>query len=140
MLTQICSATEIIFCHFRPFFALSPHYWPWKLKFGKDVKNTWRYYPFTHVYHKSRSYDGRFLRLPFDPPKKPKNQNFEKIKKRLGMLSFNTCVPQMMIIWSMVPEISSTKDRIFCHLGLFFALLPPIQPRKSKFWKNEKNS
>ena len=25
-------------CHFRPFFALLPHYWPQKLKFGKNVK------------------------------------------------------------------------------------------------------
>ena len=62
MLTQIWSATDIIFCHFRLFPALLPHYWPRKLKFGKNVKNTWRYYPFTHVYHKSRSYDVWFLR------------------------------------------------------------------------------
>ena len=44
----------------------------------------------------------------------------------------------MTIIWCMVPEISSTTDIIFCgYFGLFFALLPR-QPRKSKFWKNEK--
>ena len=30
--------------------------------------------------------------------------------------------------------------RIFCHFGLCFALLPPLQPRKSKFWKKWKNS
>ena len=29
-------------CHFGPFFALLLHYWPWKLKSGKNVKNTWR--------------------------------------------------------------------------------------------------
>ena len=46
-----------IFCHFRSFFALLPHYWPQILKFGKNVKNIWRYYPSTHVHHKSRSYD-----------------------------------------------------------------------------------
>ena len=28
----------------------------------------------------------------------------------------------------------------FCHIGLFFALSPPYGPRKSKFWKNEKNT
>ena len=58
-LTQIWSAADTIFCHFRPFFALLPHYWPQKLKFGKKKykKNTWRYYPFTHVHHKSRLYD-----------------------------------------------------------------------------------
>ena len=39
MLTQIWSApTDVIFCHFRPFFALLPHCWLWKLKFGKNVK------------------------------------------------------------------------------------------------------
>ena len=39
----------------------NPWYWPRKLKFGKKVKNTWRCYPFTHVYHKLRS-DVWFLR------------------------------------------------------------------------------
>ena len=45
-----------------------------------------------------------------------------------------------MIIWRMVPEICSTTDRIFCHSGPFFALLLLYGPRKSKFWKNEKNT
>ena len=44
MLTQIWSATDI-FCHFRSFFALLPHYWPRKLKLGKNVKHTSRYSP-----------------------------------------------------------------------------------------------
>ena len=54
----------------------------------KNAKSTWRYYPVTHVYHKSKSYDVWFLRykmqwtesliildhfLPFDPPINPKN-------------------------------------------------------------------
>ena len=59
--------------------------------------------------------------LPFDPPKNPKNQNFEKIKKKRHVISFYTCVPQMTII-CMVPETLSTTDSF---LGLFFALLPP---------------
>ena len=37
MLTQTWSVTDIIFCHFRPFFALLPHYWTWKSIFGKNV-------------------------------------------------------------------------------------------------------
>ena len=87
--------SERIFCHFGPFFALLP---PWKspkLKFGKICKTTWRY-PFTHVYHKWRSYNEWFFRykahqtefyiilghlLPFDPSNHPKNQHFEKLKK-----------------------------------------------------------
>ena len=39
IITQIWSAcTDIISSHFRPFFALLPHYWPWKLKFGENAK------------------------------------------------------------------------------------------------------
>ena len=50
------------FCHFRSFFALLPQYWPQKLKFGKNVRSTWRYYPFTHVHHKS-CHSGPFFAL-----------------------------------------------------------------------------
>ena len=49
-----------IFVSLGQFFLL-PHYWPGKLKFGKNVKNSWRYYPFTYVHHTSRSYDVCFL-------------------------------------------------------------------------------
>ena len=44
----------------------------------------------------------------------------------------------MTIIWCMVPEIWSMTDTIFCHFGWFLALLPPLQPKNSKFWKNKK--
>ena len=59
--------------------------------------------------------------LPFDPHlttrkiKILKNEN-----KRPVILSFHTCVPQITIIWCMVPEIWSAKDRIFSHFGLMF--------------------
>ena len=41
------------------------------------------------------------------------------------MLSFYTCVPKIMVIWCMLPEIWSATDRIFCYFGRFFALLHP---------------
>ena len=44
--TQISSATDIVLCHFRSFFALLPNYWPQKLKLGKNVKTTRRHHPF----------------------------------------------------------------------------------------------
>ena len=93
MLPEIWSATGIIFCYVGPFFAFLHHYWPQKFKFGKNVKNTWRYYPFTYVYHKWRSYDAWFLRykvqrtasfvilgyfLSFDPPNNLKKSKFWK--------------------------------------------------------------
>ena len=83
--------------------------------------------------------------LPFDPPNNPKNQNFKKMKKKqkkntqnLEILAFYTCILQMMIIWYIVLQKWSATDRIFYQFGPFFALLLPLQPRKSKLWKNEK--
>ena len=38
MLFEIRSATDIIFCHFGPFFAFLPHYWPQKLNLEKNFK------------------------------------------------------------------------------------------------------
>ena len=75
---------------------------------------------------------GPFLLV--DLPNNPKNQNFEeKWKTHLEILSFYTCVLQMMIIWCMVPEILSTTDRNFCHFRLFFALLTPYNPENQNF-------
>ena len=101
-------------------FALLPQYWTWKFKFQNNVKNTRKYYPFTHVYHKSRSYDVWFLRykvqrteffvilghfLPLTLLTTQKIRILKTLKKLLKILSFYTCVTQMMIIWCMVPEI-----------------------------------
>ena len=59
MLPEIRSATDITFSHFGPFFAILTL----KIKIWKKCKQkTWRYYPFTHVYHKWRSYEVWFLR------------------------------------------------------------------------------
>ena len=35
----------------------------------------------------------------------------------------------------MVPEIWSVTDRIFCHFGPLFALLPPNNPKNENFEK-----
>ena len=37
---------DIIFCHFRPFFAFLPNYWPQQLKFGKKLKKHLDILPF----------------------------------------------------------------------------------------------
>ena len=119
-----------IFFHFGPVFALLPHYWPQKLKFEKIQKKPWRYYPFTHVYHRWRSYDAWFLRhkaqqteffvilghfLPIDPPNKPKNQNLKKKWKAcLEISSFYTIVPK--ISWD------RTHDRCNCYFSFFYFL------------------
>ena len=63
-----------------------------KINIWKNIKNAWRYYPFTHVYHKWRLYDVSFLKykaqqsfLSFcalfstDPTNNSKNQSVPKI-------------------------------------------------------------
>ena len=40
----------------------------------------------------------------------------------------------------MIPEIQSETDRIFCHFGPFFALLPPNYPQNQNFEKMKKAS
>ena len=63
-------------------------------------------------------------------------------KKKLKIISFYTCIPQMTIIWRMVPELSSATE-FFVILGYFLPFTPPPPPhkcRKSKFWKHEKHS
>ena len=62
------------------------------------------------------------------------------MKKFARDIILYTCIPKITIIWYTVPEIRSETDIIFCHFGPLFALLPPYGPRKSKFWKNEKNT
>ena len=63
--------------------------------------------------------------LPFIPLKTPKIKILKKWKNLLKISSFYTCVPKTTIIWCKVPEIWNGTDRISCHFGPFFALLPP---------------
>ena len=68
--------------------------------------------------------------------KNPKNQKFEKWKNLQEISSFYTYVPKITIVWSMVPEIQSETERIFCHFGPFFSLLPtPLMISKIKVMK-----
>ena len=61
----------------------------------------------------------------------------KKWKKPLE-ISFYTSLPEMTIIWYMIPEISARTDRFFCHLGPFFALLPTNSPKNENFKKMKK--
>ena len=120
--------------------------------FLKNKKNTWRYHYFIPVYHISQ-YDLQFQRywawqtdisnfgyfFALLPPKNPQKSNFWKMKKLQEIPWFYTCAPKITIICT-VPEIWSKRDKMFCHFGPFFALLPHQQSTKSKFWKNEKNA
>ena len=91
------------------------------------------------MHHKSRSYDVWFLRYKvqsfllfwtiFCPLTLLTTQWIKILKKR---------TPGDIIILCMVPEISSGTDRISCHFGLFFALLPANNPENQNFEKMKK--
>ena len=84
----------VILGHFLPFY---PTIDPPKSKFAKNVKNAWKYYPFTNLYHKSRSYDAWFIRYEAQetvflsfwavfwpwPYKQPKKSKFWKTVKKI---------------------------------------------------------
>ena len=140
MVPKIWRATDIIFCHFGPFFAILPLYGPRKSKFWKNEQHSWRYYHFTNTCHKWQSHDVWFLRyemqqtefliildhfLPFYSPNNLKNQNFEKLRKIPGdIIISHMCTINNNHIWYIVPEIWSVTERIFCHFGPFFAFSP----------------
>ena len=83
-------------CHFRSFFPFLPHYWPWKLKFGKNVKKP-GYIILLHMctinqdhmmygsWDMKCNWHNFFVILdhflPFYPPNSPKNENIKNEKK-----------------------------------------------------------
>ena len=84
----------VIFDCFLPFCPLTTQ----KIKVLKKRKKVWRYYHFTHLYHKCQSYDVWFMRyeagrtefyvifdclVQFYPPNNPKNQILKNWKKHL---------------------------------------------------------
>ena len=80
---------------------------------------------------------------PFTSLTARKIKTFKKGKKKhLEISSFYNNVPKIMIICYAVPEILHVTDVIvfFFHFELFFALLPPKQPEKSKFKKKAKKT
>ena len=125
---------------------------PTKSKVWKNERKACRYYHFTHVYRKWKW----FLRygawrtdyfvtvnnfLPFYPLKtgKMKILKNEKKQQTLEISSFHTNVPKILIICYTVPKIQCVTDIIpvFC-VGLFFALLPPKNPKHQNFRKMKK--
>ena len=72
------------------------------------------------------------------PPNNSKNQNFTEIKKAPGdIIIFHMCsINDNHVI--MFPQTWSTTDRIFCHFGPFFVLLPPNNQKNQNFAKMKK--
>ena len=98
------------------------------------------------MYHKWKSYDVWFLRyevrqaeflvilghfLPFYPTKNQKIKILKNWKTYLEISSFYTSALKMMIICYTVPEIWPVTD-VICIFHF------EVQPKESKFYKNEK--
>ena len=128
---------QVIYCSFTPLLT-------WKIKIWKNVKNTLRYYPFTYVHHKSRSYNVWFLIYKVERTKffvildhfvcpltlltTQKTKILKKIKNTWRYYHF-TLVYHKWQWRCMVSDIlSSMTDRIFCHFGLFLPFYPPNNP------------
>ena len=75
--------------------------------------------------------------LPFDPPNNPKNQNLEKIKKFLKILSFYTCVPQMTTVMHGFWCIKHDRQD-FLSFWAIFCPFTPLTIQKIKILKKWK--
>ena len=111
---DIFSSFCAIFCPFTPLLPPKTKVW------NKCKKNPWRYYPITHAYHKWRSNDvctwdirhNKHSFLSFWAIFCPlillttwKLKVLKKWKICLKISSCYACIPQMMIIWCMFPEM-----------------------------------
>ena len=103
-------------------------------------KPHWIYYHFIFVCHEWHSYDVWFLRYGVQQAKSflildHFTEKSKFWKKSLEISSAFTCVPQMTIIWCMVPEIWSTTGKTFSNFGTFFVLLLKSQNFEKKACK-----
>ena len=133
-------------CNGQNFFVILDHFFaplppnnPKNQNFFIKEKNTWRYYHFTHVYHKWQSYDVWFLRykawqINFFVNLNQKNQNFEKLKKMPeDIIILHKCTKNndhmLYCPWDMA------HNRCNCYFS-FWTIFCPFtlltQPKKSK--------
>ena len=161
MVPEIWRATDGMFCHFGPFFALLLSYSLSLSSLWKNGKSTWKYYNYTLVYHKQRSCDVLLVKygvrqtkyfvifdyfLPLYLSNNPKNQVFGKMKKKNKNKNKN---PGDIIFLQMC---TLNEDRMVygswdmeCHIQNLFWFLTVFCPftllkrKKEKFWKEETN-
>ena len=119
MLTQIWSVTDIIFCHFRPFFALLPHYRPQKLKLGKNVKTPGDIM-LSHVYHKPRSYDVWFLRY--------------SVQRTEFFVIFGHFYPLTLLTTQKIQILRKIKKTPWDIIILHFSTTNDYHMRRNGFW------
>ena len=129
LLTQIWSpCTDIIFCHFRPFFAFLPNYWPQQLRFGKTPGHiillhmcninqdmTYSSCGMKFTRHNFFSHLGQFFALL--PPNTLKNKNIKNEKTPEDII-LSKCTKNHDHLLYTVPEIWHMTDVIIFILGI----------------------
>ena len=142
-----------VICHFGSFFALLPHYWPQKLKPGKNIKKPWRYYPFTRKWKVNedqrcmvREIKGRSDRVLlfwaiFYPPDNPKNQNFEKTTQIPQDIILHLCTTNDNYMMYGSWDMECNRQNFLSFWTIFYHFAAPLTTCKIKiFWKNEKKT
>ena len=140
MLTQIWSVTDIFFCHFRSFFALLFHYWPRKLKFGKNIKpyleilSFYTYIPLIKIIWcmvleiwsaTDRIFLSSWVIFCTSAPLTAWKMKISEMKKNSGDIIFYTSVPKILIIHYTFPEIRHVTDVfVIFILGYTFPFCP----------------
>ena len=155
MVPKIWSATDIIFCHSGPFFALLLLYGLRKSKFWKNEKNTRRYYHFIHVYHKWQLYDVWLLRYGVWQTKilvilehfltfytlttqKTKFWKNEKTTSRYHHFTYVYHKWQSYSVWSL--RYGAWWTEFFVILDHFLHFYSPNNLKNQNFKKNRKNT
>ena len=154
---SIWSATDITFCHFMPFFAFLPHYWPQKLKSGKNVHKHLEilsFYTWVHFIKiawcmapeiwsaTERIFFvilGHFL--PFHPPlNSPKNENIKiKLKKAWIYHRFTKVYQKSWSFATLFQRYGSLTDVIVSFiLGYTSPFYPLNSPKNENLKKMKK--
>ena len=111
----------VIFCLFTQLLAPKTKNWKKRRYFLFRMrsinKGSW------DIRHKQRNFSFKAIFCSFIPLTNQKIKILKKWKKTREILSFYICLPWMAIIWCTVPEIWSSRGKIFSDFGLFFALL-----------------
>ena len=125
MIPEMWRATDRIFCHFGPFFP----FYPLATRKIKMIKK-WKKTPGDIILHKCTKNHDHMLYCswymaydrcncyfsfwatfcPFNPLTAQKIKISKQWKQHLEILSFYTCVPEIMIRWYTVPEKWCTTD------------------------------
>ena len=81
--------------------------------------------------------------LPFNPPNRPKNENFKKMKKISGdIIILHKCTKSHYHMLYCSWDMACDRCNCFCFffiLGNFFPFYPSKSPKNVNLFKNEKN-